>query len=77
MAEIAERGVPGFEVEVIGTDGGVDRRLAAVAEIPLPFAPDVTVGVPGLPAVVDALRRGPLRPRARLLARPGRADGAR
>ena len=38
IAEISERGVPGFEVEVIGTDPGVDRRLGAVAEVPLPFA---------------------------------------
>jgi predicted metal-dependent phosphoesterase TrpH len=31
--EIRERGVPGFEVEVIGTDPHVDRRLSAVAEV--------------------------------------------
>ena len=28
LDEIRERGVPGFEVEVIGTDPHVDRRLA-------------------------------------------------
>ena len=58
IAEIGERGVPGFEVEVIGTDPGVDRRLGAVAEVALPFAADVSVGVPSLPAVVDVLAEG-------------------
>jgi glycosyltransferase involved in cell wall biosynthesis len=58
VAEIAERGVPGFEVEIVGTDPGVDRRLSAVAEVPLPYAADVSVGVPGLPAVVGALSDG-------------------
>ena len=33
LDEIRERGVPGFEVEVIGTDPNVDRRLSAVAEV--------------------------------------------
>ena len=33
LDEIRERGVPGFEVEVIGTDADVDRRLSAVAEV--------------------------------------------
>ena len=27
IEQIRERGVPGFEVEVVGTDAGVDRRL--------------------------------------------------
>ena len=35
-SEIRERGVPGFEVEVIGTDPNVDRRLSAVAEVDMP-----------------------------------------
>ena len=39
--EIRERGVPGFEVEVIGTDPHVDRRLGAVAEVELPFYPEL------------------------------------
>jgi glycosyltransferase involved in cell wall biosynthesis len=55
VQEIADRGVPGFEVEVIGTDAAVDHRLSAVCEVALPFVPDVTVGVPSLPAVVEAL----------------------
>ena len=29
IEQIRERGVPGFEVEVVGTDPGVDRRLPA------------------------------------------------
>ena len=37
LEEIRERGVPGFEVEVIGTDANVDRRLSAVAEVDIPF----------------------------------------
>ena len=31
IEQIRERGVPGFEVEVVGTDPGVDRRLPAAA----------------------------------------------
>ncbi|HYH87593.1 MAG TPA: glycosyltransferase, partial [Solirubrobacteraceae bacterium] len=58
LEELRERGVPGFEVEVIGTDGHVDRRLSSVCEVGLPFAGDVTVGVPSVPAVVDALAEG-------------------
>ncbi|HWM09705.1 MAG TPA: glycosyltransferase [Solirubrobacteraceae bacterium] len=58
LTQIRERGVPGFEVELIGTDPNVDRRLSAVAEAPVPFYPGLTVGVPGLPAVVDALAGG-------------------
>ena len=34
VRQIRERGVRGFEVEVIGTDRDVDRRLSAVAEVP-------------------------------------------
>jgi glycosyltransferase involved in cell wall biosynthesis len=58
LAQIRERGVPGFEVEVIGTDASVDRRLSAVAEAPIPFYPGLTIGVPSLLAVVDALAGG-------------------
>ena len=39
IMQIRDRGVPGFEVEVIGTDADVDRRLSAVAEIDVPFYP--------------------------------------
>ena len=58
LDEIRERGVPGFEVEVIGTDPQVDRRLPAVAEVEIPFYPGLRVGVPGVPAVLDALSDG-------------------
>ncbi len=58
LDEIRERGVPGFEVEVIGTDANVDRRLSAVAEVDIPFYAGLRVGVPSLPAVVEALAEG-------------------
>ncbi len=58
IEEIRERGVPGFEVEVIGTDPGVDRRLGAVAEIDIPFYPGLKIGVPSVPAIVEALSEG-------------------
>ena len=58
LQQIRERGVPGFEVEVIGTDCNVDRRLSAVAEVDVPFYPGLGLGVPSLPAVVDALADG-------------------
>jgi glycosyltransferase involved in cell wall biosynthesis/predicted metal-dependent phosphoesterase TrpH len=58
IEEIRLRGVPGFEIEVIGTDPEVDRRLSAVAEIEVPFYPGLRIGVPGLPAVVETLAEG-------------------
>ena len=58
IEEIRGRGVPGFEVEVIGTDPSVDRRLAAVAEIDIPFYPGLQIGVPSVPAIVEALSEG-------------------
>jgi glycosyltransferase involved in cell wall biosynthesis/predicted metal-dependent phosphoesterase TrpH len=58
LDEIRDRGVPGFEVEVIGTDPNVDRRLSAVAEVDIPFYEGLRVGVPSLPAAVDALAEG-------------------
>ena len=70
--EIRERGVPGFEVEVIGTDAHVDRRLSAVAEVEIPFY----AGLRGRRAEPAGggrrARRGPLRRAARVLARAGR-----
>ena len=77
LDELRERGVPGFEVEVVGTDRNVDRRLSAVAEVDIPFYAGLKVGVPSLPAIVEVARRRPLRPRPPLLARPvrrGRGD---
>jgi glycosyltransferase involved in cell wall biosynthesis/predicted metal-dependent phosphoesterase TrpH len=58
LEELRDRGVPGFEVEVIGTDPDVDRRLAAVAELPVPFYAGLEVGVPSLPGIVEALADG-------------------
>jgi glycosyltransferase involved in cell wall biosynthesis len=58
IEEIRERGVPGFEVDVIGTDPHVDRRLPAVAEVEVPYAPGLRIGVPGIPAIVEALADG-------------------
>jgi glycosyltransferase involved in cell wall biosynthesis len=58
LDEIRDRGVPGFEVEVIGTDANVDRRLPAVAEVAIPYYADLEVGVPSLPAVTEALAEG-------------------
>jgi len=58
LRQIRDRGVPGFDVEVIGTDANVDRRLSAVAEIEIPFYRGLTVGVPSVPAIVDALAEG-------------------
>jgi glycosyltransferase involved in cell wall biosynthesis/predicted metal-dependent phosphoesterase TrpH len=58
IGQIRDRGVPGYEVEVIGTDSDVDRRLSAVAEIDIPFYPGLKVGVPSLPAIVETLAEG-------------------
>ena len=58
LDEIRERGVPGFEVEVIGTDASVDRRLPAVAEVDIPLYAGLQIGVPSLPATVEALAEG-------------------
>jgi glycosyltransferase involved in cell wall biosynthesis/predicted metal-dependent phosphoesterase TrpH len=58
IEQIRERLIPGFDVEVIGTDPGVDRRLPAAAELALPFYEGMTLGVPGLPDLVEALADG-------------------
>ncbi len=58
IQEIRQRGVPGFEIEVLGTDAEVDRRLAAVAEIEVPFYPGLRIGVPSLHGAVQALTDG-------------------
>ncbi len=58
IEEIRGRGVPGLEIEVLGTDPEVDRRLAAVAELDVPFYPGLRIGVPSLPAIVEALSEG-------------------
>ncbi|MEA2478187.1 MAG: hypothetical protein QOJ07_109, partial [Thermoleophilaceae bacterium] len=58
LDEIRDRGVPGFEVEVIGTDAHVDRRLSSVAEVEVPFYAGLEIGVPTLPGLVETLAEG-------------------
>ncbi|HEY5189525.1 MAG TPA: glycosyltransferase [Solirubrobacteraceae bacterium] len=58
IQQLRERGVPSYDVEVIGTDSDVDRRLSAVTEIEVPFYPGMQVGVPTVPAMVEALAEG-------------------
>ena len=58
IQQIRDRGVPGFDVEVIGTDPDVDRRLSSVAEIEVPFYEGMTLGVPSIPAIVEAIAEG-------------------
>ena len=59
IERIRELGVPGFEVEVIGTDRGVDRRLPAVAEVEIPFyAGPRDRRAQRCPALVETLAEG-------------------
>ena len=58
IEEIRQRGVPGFEIEVLGTDPNVDRRLSAVAEFDVPYYPGLQIGVPSLSAAVQTLADG-------------------
>ena len=58
MERIREHGVPDWEVEVIGTDPRVDRRLPAAAEVEVPFYPGLEVGVPSLPDLCQTLAEG-------------------
>ena len=58
IEEIRQRGVPGFEIEVLGTDPDVDRRLSAVAEFDVPYYRGLRIGVPSLSAAVQTLADG-------------------
>jgi glycosyltransferase involved in cell wall biosynthesis/predicted metal-dependent phosphoesterase TrpH len=58
VEEIRARGVRGFEIEVLGTDPAVDRRLSAVAEFEVPYYPGLQIGVPSLSAAVQTLADG-------------------
>jgi glycosyltransferase involved in cell wall biosynthesis/predicted metal-dependent phosphoesterase TrpH len=58
IEQIRERGVPGFEVEVVGTDPGVDRRLPAATSLEVPFYEGLRLGVPGLPDMAETLAEG-------------------
>ncbi|MDE3134734.1 MAG: glycosyltransferase, partial [Acidobacteriota bacterium] len=59
IQRIRELGVPGFEVDVIGTDADVDRRLSAVAEIDVPLYNGLKIGVPSITAITEAIAEGP------------------
>jgi glycosyltransferase involved in cell wall biosynthesis/predicted metal-dependent phosphoesterase TrpH len=56
--QIRRRGVPGYEVEVIGTDPNVDRRLPAAAEVGVPFYAGLDVGVPSVAALAETIAEG-------------------
>jgi glycosyltransferase involved in cell wall biosynthesis len=58
VEEIRSRGVAGFEIEVVGTDPAVDRRLSAVAEFEVPYYPGLHIGVPSLSAAVQTIADG-------------------
>jgi glycosyltransferase involved in cell wall biosynthesis/predicted metal-dependent phosphoesterase TrpH len=58
VERIREHGVPGWEVEIVGTDPRVDRRLPAVVEAEVPFYPGMTIGVPSVPELVATLIEG-------------------
>jgi glycosyltransferase involved in cell wall biosynthesis/predicted metal-dependent phosphoesterase TrpH len=58
IEEIRDRGVDGYEIEVIGTDPQVDRRMSAVVEIEVPYYQGLRIGVPSLPAAVQTLADG-------------------
>ncbi|HZV74338.1 MAG TPA: glycosyltransferase [Conexibacter sp.] len=58
LQQIRERGLPGYEVEIVGSDRAVDRRLAVVAEVDIPFYSGLQVGVPSLSAVAETLTEG-------------------
>jgi glycosyltransferase involved in cell wall biosynthesis len=58
IQQIRARGVPGFDVEVVGTDFEVDRRLCCAAEAELPYCPGLRFGVPSLTGAVQALAEG-------------------
>jgi len=58
IEQIRERGVPGFDVDIVGTDPGVDRRLPAATELEIPFYEGLSLGVPGLPDLVETLAEG-------------------
>jgi glycosyltransferase involved in cell wall biosynthesis/predicted metal-dependent phosphoesterase TrpH len=58
IQQLRDRGVPGFEVEVIGTDADVDRRLSAVAEVDVPFYNGLKIGVPSITAITEVIAEG-------------------
>lgn len=58
IERLRELGVPGFDVDVVATDPAVDKRLPAACEIEMPLYEGLSIGVPSLPAVVEAIGDG-------------------
>ncbi len=58
LAQLRERGIAGYEIELIGTDARVDRRLPAVADVEIPFYAGMRLAVPSLFSVSEALTDG-------------------
>ena len=71
IERLRETGVPGFEVEVIGTDPGVDRRLPTVTELEVPYYEGLRVGGTEPAAALGDDRRRSVRPDPRRFPRPG------
>lgn len=58
LDELRQRGVPGWHVDVIGTDAAVDRRLPTTVEIEVPYYRGRHVGVPSLLGLAETLASG-------------------
>lgn len=58
VERVRELGIPGFEVDVIGTDSRVDRRLSSVVEVEVPFYEGLEIGVPSIPSLIEVLTEG-------------------
>ncbi len=54
LLQLRERGLPGHELDLIGTDPNADRRLPAVADLEHPPGAEPGLGVPSLFAVAEA-----------------------
>jgi glycosyltransferase involved in cell wall biosynthesis/predicted metal-dependent phosphoesterase TrpH len=55
LDELRDRGIPGWQVDVIGTDAAVDRRLPTTVEIDVPYYPGRRVGVPSVIGLAETL----------------------
>ena len=74
IERIRDLGVPGHEVEVVGTDRNVDRRLPAAAEVEVPFYAGLEIGVPSLPAWSRCWPRAASTSSTSTAPGPGRGD---